>query len=204
MRLGSRSRRRVWGLRLCSPKYRLIAAWRSNSDWKTPRRGPGLNFTRGAYSEHSRKHRSILSCEGERLTLRAAHSVLLASVVAAIADFENFNMFNPSRSPKLNDIALTRLHQCSRYRRCSAARLAHGRSGFGQRLRWRHSPLQAVAAGSCSANPRADVSARRVGRLKRRRGWRRAAASSRAGVRRRVVPDDRRCGRARRRYSAAG
>jgi hypothetical protein len=26
---------------------------------------------------------------------------------------------------------------------------AAGRSGFGQRLRWRHSPCQAVAAGSC-------------------------------------------------------
>ena len=36
------------------------------------------------------------------------------------------------------------------------ARLAHGRSGFGQRPRWRHSPRQAVAAGSCSANTRAD------------------------------------------------
>ena len=33
---------------------------------------------------------------------------------------------------------------------------AHGRSGFGQRPRWRHSPLPAVAAGSSSANPRAD------------------------------------------------
>jgi hypothetical protein len=38
----------------------------------------------------------------------------------------------------------------------SAARPAHGRSRFGQRPRWRHSPRQAVAAGSCSANPRAD------------------------------------------------
>ena len=38
----------------------------------------------------------------------------------------------------------------------SAARLAHGRSGFGQRRRWRHSPRRAAAAGSCSANPRAD------------------------------------------------
>jgi hypothetical protein len=37
-----------------------------------------------------------------------------------------------------------------------AARLAPGRSGFGQRLRWPHSPLQAAAAGSCSANTRAD------------------------------------------------
>jgi hypothetical protein len=27
---------------------------------------------------------------------------------------------------------------------------------FGQRLRWRHSPRQAMAAGSCSANTRAD------------------------------------------------
>ena len=35
----------------------------------------------------------------------------------------------------------------------SAARQAHGRSGFGQRLRWRRSPLQAMAAGSCSASP---------------------------------------------------
>jgi hypothetical protein len=32
----------------------------------------------------------------------------------------------------------------------------HGRSGFGQRLRWRHSPRQAMPAGSCSANTRAD------------------------------------------------
>ena len=41
--------------------------------------------------------------------------------------------------------------------RCrSSARPAHGRSRFGQRLRWRHSPRQAVAAGSCSANTRAD------------------------------------------------
>ena len=39
----------------------------------------------------------------------------------------------------------------------SAARLAPGMSRFGQRLRWRHSPLQAVGAGSCSANPRADA-----------------------------------------------
>ena len=37
----------------------------------------------------------------------------------------------------------------------SAAPPAPARSGSGQRLRWRHSPLQAVAAGSCSANPRA-------------------------------------------------
>jgi Thiolase C-terminal domain-like len=28
--------------------------------------------------------------------------------------------------------------------------------GFGQRLRWRHSPRQAVPAGSCSAKTRAD------------------------------------------------
>src|SRR5947209_8313123 len=35
----------------------------------------------------------------------------------------------------------------------SAARLAHGRSGCEQRPRWRHSPRQAAAAGSCSANP---------------------------------------------------
>jgi hypothetical protein len=38
----------------------------------------------------------------------------------------------------------------------SAARPAHGRLGVGQRRRWRHSPLQAMAAGSCSANTRAD------------------------------------------------
>jgi hypothetical protein len=40
--------------------------------------------------------------------------------------------------------------------------------------------------------------------LMRQRGWRRAVASSRVGVQRYVGPDDRRCGRARRRYSAAG
>ena len=33
---------------------------------------------------------------------------------------------------------------------------AHGRSGFGQRRRWRHSPRHAVAAESCSAKTRAD------------------------------------------------
>jgi hypothetical protein len=38
----------------------------------------------------------------------------------------------------------------------SAARLANGRSRFGQRLRWQHSPRPAAAAGSCSANPRVD------------------------------------------------
>jgi hypothetical protein len=48
------------------------------------------------------------------------------------------------------------------------------------------------------------VSARRAGRLRRQRGWRRAVASSRAGVRRCGGPDGRRCGRARRRGSAAG
>jgi hypothetical protein len=43
--------------------------------------------------------------------------VLLVSIGAAIADAENFNMLNPSRSPKLEDVALMRLHQRSRYRR---------------------------------------------------------------------------------------
>ena len=33
---------------------------------------------------------------------------------------------------------------------------AAGRSGFGQRLRWRHSPRRAAAAGSCSAKTRAN------------------------------------------------
>ena len=41
----------------------------------------------------------------------------LISIGAAIPDVENFNMLNPSRGPKLDDIALTCLHQCSRYRR---------------------------------------------------------------------------------------
>jgi hypothetical protein len=35
-------------------------------------------------------------------------------------------------------------------------RPAPGRSGFGQRRRWRHPPHQALAAGPCSANTRAD------------------------------------------------
>ena len=48
------------------------------------------------------------------------------------------------------------------------------------------------------------VSARRVGRLRRQRGWHRAVASSRAGVRRSGGLSGRRCGRARRRDNAAG
>jgi superfamily I DNA and/or RNA helicase len=47
------------------------------------------------------------------------------------------------------------------------------------------------------------VSVRRAGRLMRQRGWRRAVASSRGGARRCAAPDDRRCGRARRRGNAA-
>ncbi len=43
--------------------------------------------------------------------------MLLVSIGAAIADIENFNMLNPSRRAKLDDVALTCLHQCSRYRR---------------------------------------------------------------------------------------
>jgi len=51
---------------------------------------------------------------------------------------------------------------------------------------------------------RSFVSARRVGRLRRQRGWRRAVASSRARVRQYAGRGGRRCGRARRRGSAAG
>jgi len=40
----------------------------------------------------------------------------------------------------------------------SAARLARGRSRFGQRPRWGHSPRQAVGGGSCLGNRRADPS----------------------------------------------
>ena len=43
--------------------------------------------------------------------------MLLASITTAIADVENFNMLNPSRGPKLDNVALTRLHQGSRDRR---------------------------------------------------------------------------------------
>ena len=38
----------------------------------------------------------------------------------------------------------------------SAPRLAHGRSRFGQRPRWGHSPRQAMAAGSCSGSSRTE------------------------------------------------
>src|SRR5712671_3784101 len=62
-----------------------------------------------------RDHRRLDNNAAARL--RAAHSAFRVSVGAAIADIENFNMLNPSRGPKLDDIALTRLHQCSRYRR---------------------------------------------------------------------------------------
>jgi hypothetical protein len=48
---------------------------------------------------------------------RAAHSVLLISSGAAIADIDNLNLLNPSRRAKLDNVALTCLHQCSRYRR---------------------------------------------------------------------------------------
>src|SRR5262245_18201692 len=37
MRLGSAVQTKGLGLRLCSPRYRLIAAWRSTSERKTPR-----------------------------------------------------------------------------------------------------------------------------------------------------------------------
>src|SRR6266481_5281777 len=43
--------------------------------------------------------------------------MLRASIGADIADIENFNMLNPTRGSKLDDIALACLHQCSRYRR---------------------------------------------------------------------------------------
>jgi len=48
------------------------------------------------------------------------------------------------------------------------------------------------------------VSVRGGGWLRRQRGWRRAVASSRAGVLQCAAPDGRQCGRARRRDSAAG
>ena len=43
--------------------------------------------------------------------------MLLVSIGAAVANIENFNMLNPSRPAKLDDVALVRLHQCSRDRR---------------------------------------------------------------------------------------
>ena len=43
--------------------------------------------------------------------------MLLISIRTGIADFKNLDMINPCRSPKLEDVALTRLYQCSRYRR---------------------------------------------------------------------------------------
>ena len=49
--------------------------------------------------------------------LRAAHSVLLVSVGAGIADVENFKMLNPGGGPKLENIALMRFQQRPRDRR---------------------------------------------------------------------------------------
>src|SRR5271165_390085 len=43
--------------------------------------------------------------------------LLLASSGAAIADIENFNVLNSTRSAELDNVALTRLHQGSRNRR---------------------------------------------------------------------------------------
>ena len=45
----------------------------------------------------------------------AARSVLLLSVDVTIADGEDFNLLDPGRGAKLDDIALTCLHECSGY-----------------------------------------------------------------------------------------
>ena len=52
-----------------------------------------------------------IACPTSRRTL----SVLLVSVGATVADAENFNMLDPTRSAELDDIALTCLYECSGY-----------------------------------------------------------------------------------------
>ena len=59
-------------------------------------------------------------CRHDDGRLRAARSLLLVSTGAAIADVENFDVLDPSRGPKLDNVALTRLHQGSRNRRYPA------------------------------------------------------------------------------------
>src|SRR5260370_29975475 len=78
--------------------------------------------SRGSSAAKSSPHEEGLQEQADWTTprlarLRAAHSVLLVSVGAAVADAENFNMLNPGGGPELEDVALMRLHQCSRYRR---------------------------------------------------------------------------------------